>query len=213
MQSKPVIFQRIISNEHGIALVSALMLGMFGMLMIATLILMVNTSTRLSGSKKGYYMDLDAAHGGANFFTKEIIPRGLGGTSLTAMGSFGGLITPVISDANLTKKLTTRGDTKDGFWPYDPNSANTAVAFDATDVSFTISLPVGPNVNVNTTIVSTSRGNSGTSSNVLQGGGVVNNNSGTITPQHLPYLYQTETRGQNAANPVENARISSIYAY
>lgn len=214
MQCVCGITKKIVNNEKGIALISALLLGLLGMLMVTSLLVMIDTGTWLSGSKKRYQMALEAAHGGMNFFTKEIIQKGLGGTDLSDMGTtFGGLLTPVISNANFTTKLTTSGETKDGYWPYDPNATNTAVAFDATDATVALTLPTGLNIAVNTTILSTSRGNSGTSSNLLQGGGVVNNNSGTITPQHIPYLYQTGTRGQNTTNPIENATLSSIYAY
>lgn len=201
-------------NEEGIALVSALMLGVIGMLMVASLLFMVDTGTWLSGSKKRYRMALDAAHGGMDFFTKEIIQRGLGGTGLATMGNFGIGFTPTISDANFNTKLTTRGDITDGFWPYDPTVLpNSAVPFGATDATLTFPFPNAPNIVVATTITNTSRGNSGTAPNNLQGGGVVNNNAGTITPQHIPYLYQTETQGQNPANPIENARISAVYVY
>ena len=193
---------KIINNDTGIALVSALMLGVFGMLMVASLLLMVNTGTWLSGSKKRYQMALDAAYGGMDFFTKELIQKGLGGTNLSAMGTYGGLLAPAITDPNFNNKLKTTGSISDGTYPND-----------TIDTTVTMAFPSAPNMAVNTHIVSTSRGNSGTSSNLLQGGGVVNNNSGTITPQHIPYLYQTETQGQSPTNTIENARLSSIYAY
>lgn len=202
MKYKHCRTRTIINNEKGMALVSALMLGVMGMLMVASLLIMVDTGTWLSGSKKRYQMALDASHGGMNFFTKEIIQRGLGGTGLNTMGNYGGLLTAVISNANFNTKLTTTGDINDGTFPNDP-----------IDTAVTLTFPSAPSMSVTTAIISTSRGNSGTSSNVLQGGGVVNNNSGTITPQHIPYLYQTETLGQNTTNPIENARLSAIYAY
>ncbi|KJS01780.1 MAG: hypothetical protein VR65_07610 [Desulfobulbaceae bacterium BRH_c16a] len=207
---------KIVNNQKGMALVSALMLGLIGMLMVASLLFMVDTGTWLSGSKKRYQMALDTAHGGINFFTKEVIQRGLGGTGLDAMGNYGGIFTtdPGITNAQFNTKLTTRGDIRDRFWPYDPDVLpNSAVPFNATDATVTLAFPNSPNISVSTTIVSTSRGNSGLAANNLQGGGVVNNNAGTITPQHIPYLYQTESQGQNVINPVENARLSAVYVY
>ncbi len=194
--------QKIVNNERGMALISALILGTLGMLMVASLLIMVNTGTWLSGSQKVYQMALDSAYGGMDFFVKEIIQRGVGGTGLSTMGNYGGLLTPSITDANFKKKLTTTGKIGVGSFPGD-----------TVDVTVTLAFPSGTNIDVATNIVSTSRGNSGTSSNVLQGGGVVNNNSGTITPQHIPYLYQVNTLGQNATNARENASLSSIYAY
>ncbi len=192
---------KMIENEQGIALVSALMMGAIGMLMVVSLLFMVgNTGSWTSGSKIRYQAALAASHGGMNFFTQEIIQRGLGGTSLSAMGTYGGLVTPVVSDANLNSKLTTTGRLNDGTYPNAP-----------LDVTMAFAMQTGPAITVNSTILSTSRGNSGTSSNLLLGGGVVNNNSGVITPQHIPYLYQTESRGKAAS--IENATLSAIYAY
>jgi hypothetical protein len=206
---------KIINNQQGIALVSALIFGVIGMLMVSSLLLMVDSGTWLSGSKKRYHMALNATHGGMDFFTKEVIQSGLSGTNLGAMSNFGGILTTnaAVTNPQFTDKLTTRGDTNDGFWPYDPNLANTANAFVTPDATVSFTFPSGPNINVATTILSTNRGNSGTAANVLQGGGVVNNGGNTITPQHIPYLYQTVSQGQSAANARENARLSTIYAY
>jgi hypothetical protein len=205
---------KIINNQQGIALVSALIFGVIGMLMVSSLLLMVDSGTWLSGSKKRYHMALNATHGGMDFFTKEVIQSGLGGTTLGTMGSFDGILTTnvAISNPEFTTKLTTRGDTTDGFWPYDPNIGNTANAFVIPDATVSFSFP-GANINVATTILSTNRGNSGLAANVLQGGGVVNNGGNAITPQHIPYLYQTVSQGQSAVNARENARLSAIYAY
>jgi hypothetical protein len=207
---------KIINNQQGIALVSALVFGVIGMLMVASLLLMVDSGTWLSGSKKRYHMALSATHGGMDFFTKEVIQSGLGGTTLGAMNPFGGLLitNPAITDANFTTKLTTRGDSTDGFWPYDPNLVNTGNAFVIPDATVSFVFPGGAgNINVATTILSTNRGNSGLAANVLQGGGVVNNGGNAIAPQHIPYLYQTVSQGQSAVNARENARLSAIYAY
>jgi hypothetical protein len=194
--------KKIVNNERGMALVSALVLGALGMLMVASLLMMVNTGTWVSGSQKVYQIALDSAYGGINLFTKEIIQRGVGGTNLGTMGTYGGILAQSITDADFTTKLTTTGNITDGIFPND-----------TVDVTVTLAFPSGPSMVVSTNIVSASLGNSGTSSNLLQGGGVVNNNSGTITPQHIPYLYQVDTLGQSAANPRENASLSSIYAY
>lgn len=193
----------ILGNERGVALVMALILGLIGMLMIASLLYMAGTGTWTSGSKKRYQTALEVSHGGMNFFAKEIIQRGVGGTPLSTMGTYGGILTSLIADADFTTKLTTTGDINDGVYPDDNPDATLTLPFTAPT----------PNMTVNTAILRTSRGNSGTSSNVLVGGGVVNNSSGTVTPQHIPYLFQTEIQGQSAANSRERARLSGTYAY
>ncbi|HIJ90817.1 MAG: hypothetical protein OEV89_08945 [Desulfobulbaceae bacterium] len=193
----------ILGNERGMALVMALILGLVGMLIIASLLFMVGTGIGTSGSKKRYQMALEASHGGMIFFAQEIIQRGLGGDTLSAMGTYDGMLTQIITDANFTTKLTTTGNINDGVYPAAPVDATLTLTFTAP----------APNINVNTAILSTNRGNSGTSSNVLVGGGVVISTSGTVTPQHIPYLFQTDIQGQNAVNSRQRARLSGIYAY
>ncbi len=193
----------ILGNERGVALVMALILGLIGMLMMASLLYMAGTGIWTGGSKKRYQTALEAAYGGMNFFAKEIIQNGMGGTALSAMGTYNGILTQVISDANFIKKLTTSGNVNDGVYPANNPDATLTLAFTAPT----------PNIIVNTAILSTSPGNSGTSSNVLVGGGVVNNASGTVTPPHIPYLFQTDIQGQSALSSREKARLSGIYAY
>lgn len=198
----------ILGNERGMALVMALILGLIGMLMIASLLYMAGTGSWTGGSKKRYQTALEASYGGMDFFAKEIIQNGISGTALSAMGNYKGMLTPG-NDADFATKLTTAGNVKvfDGVYPFYPN----AVPPDAT-LTLLMTAPT-PNIIVNSTILSTSSGNSGTSANVLVGGGVVSNSSGTVTPQHIPYLFQTDTQGQSAVNSQEKARLSSIYAY
>lgn len=192
----------VLKNEQGIALVTALLLGLFGMLMVATLLLMVATGTWVSGSQQRYQMALDAAHGGKDFFAREIVQRGIGGTKIDDMGTYGRLFAPQINAANFLTKLTKSGYQGDGSYPGN-----------AVDAILTFSMPNSPNIQVDLTITSTSRGNSGKSANLLETGGVVDSGGSTITPQHYPYLYQMEIQAYNAANRIENATLSTIYVY
>lgn len=188
---------RVVHNEKGLALVSALLLGLIGMLMVASLLLMVNTGTWIGGSKKRFQMALAASHGGLNFMAQGIIPAGLGGTPVTA-GTYGGV--GVSFGANLATKLTTTGS----FGSFSNSSP--------WDITMTFPALTGPNTSVITQILNRSRGNTGaTGSTLLESGGVVNTNPGFATPQHFPYLYQTETNGQGAA--YEKATLSALYAY
>ncbi len=210
MQSLFAHSNKTLKNQQGIALISALMIGFVSMLMISALLYMITNGTFISGSKTRYQMALESGHGGMNFFTKEIIQRGLSGADLSAVaGSFSGVVAPVATNAEFNAKLTTTGDITDGTYPN--TLVDTTITF-AYPVDAVITSPLDPLV-VSTVIVSTSRGNSGTSTNLLGGGGVVNTTSGTITPQHIPYLYQTQTRAEKSTNPVENAQLSAVYAY
>lgn len=189
----------ILENERGVALVMALVLGLIGMLMIGSLLYMAGTGIWTSGSKNRYQTALESSHGGMNFFAKEIIQNGLGGTPLSAMTNYGGMLTNLTTDANFTAKLTTAGA-----YPGAPVDATLTLTFTAPT----------PDISVNATILNTSIGNSGTSANVLVGGGVVSNSSGTVIPQHFPYLFQTEIVGQSVTGGTrERAMLSAIYAY
>ena len=199
----------ILGNERGVALVMALVLGLVGMLIITAILYMVGTGTWLSGSQKRYQAALDAAQGGMTFFVREIVQRCIGGESLNALGSananYNGLLTTgAVSDTEFKRKLTTTGVAGvDVGYPTTTPDATLTFAFQSPT----------PNMTVNTTIVGTSIGNSGASANLLVGGGVVSNNSGTITPQHIPYLFRTDVQGQSAVSSREKANLSGIYAY
>jgi hypothetical protein len=53
----------ILGNEKGIALITALLLGLVGMLMIASLLYMTGTGIWISGSKIRYQAALESSHG------------------------------------------------------------------------------------------------------------------------------------------------------
>ncbi|MCX5863903.1 MAG: hypothetical protein NTW42_02370 [Deltaproteobacteria bacterium] len=193
----------ILGSERGVALVMALILGLVGMLMIGSLLYMAGTALWTTGSKARYQTALEAAYGGMTFFAREIIQKGVEGTLLSTMGTYGGVLTPLISDANFTAKLTTPGSVGIGGYPADNPDAILTLTF----------LAPTPTVTMNATISTTTRGNSGTSSNVLVGGGVVNNSSGPVPPQHIPYMYHTVIQARNLGATQESATLSSLYAY
>lgn len=189
----------ILGNERGVALVMALVLGLVGMLIISALIYMVGTGTWVSGSKKRYQVALEASHGGLNFFAKEIIQQGVGGTSLSAMGTYGGTFAPVNTDANFNTKLTTIG-----MYPAAPVDATLTLVF----------TPPTPDMAVSGTILATNPGNSSLSPHNLVGGGVVAPSSGGGSGQAIPYLFQVDIQGQQSGLITrERARLSAIYAY
>ncbi|MCL2791061.1 MAG: hypothetical protein FWD79_10515 [Desulfobulbus sp.] len=192
---------KALDNEDGIALVTALMLGLFGMLLVAALLLMVRTGTWMSGSQKRYQTALAAAYGGNDFFVKEVIQRGIGGADLNA-NNYGGLLLPVATNDYFDQKLRTTGN-------YANDPVDAIITFAAPQGA-----PQGAAITVQATIVGTSKGNSsGSAAPPLSTGGVVNNGSGTMTPQHVPFLYQVRAEAQNAAHTIERARLSSLYVY
>lgn len=208
-------------DERGFALVTALVLSAVGMLITITLLLMVNTGTWFSGSQARYQQKLSSAYGGIRFFAREIMERCLQGTTLTTLLSSDDTYDPQNSGAlkvsaattssKFKTKLETTGTVKDG---YDEDA--TISTNDTVDLTMTLSFPSTPDLNVESGILSTSLGNSSANSttNNLQGGGVVNSTSNTITPQQIPYIYEIDTRTTNSVSSnKETAELSSIYIY
>lgn len=209
---RPIINRRIpvpavpaiLGNERGVALVMALVLGLVGMLIISALIYMVGTGTWVSGSKKRYQVALEASHGGLNFFAKEITQQGVGGTSLSAMGTYGGIFAPVASNADFSTKMTTTGRIGDAGYPVSNPDTTLTLAF----------TPPTPNMAVSGTILATNLGNSSLSPHNLVGGGVIAPSSGGGSGQAIPYLFQMDIQGQQSGLITrERARLSAIYAY
>lgn len=195
-------------NSHGVALVTAIIVSLIGLLMLASLLFVTRSGLWTSGSQRRYQVALESAYGGMLFWNKEIIQRGINGTNLGAMGNYGGILSNVvINNANFNTKLTTTGFEGDGTYPV----SNPA---DAT-LTFTFP-PPNANVLVNASIRSTSSGNSSSSTNSLISGGVVSNNSGTITPQQVPYIYQTAFEARSVVGLQEfreRADVLSLYVY
>ncbi len=184
-----------VCNDHGMALVTTLLLALIGMLMVISLYYIVQTGMSTSGSQKRYRIALESAHGGLNIFAKEVIQRGIQGTNLSAMGTYGGLMTPTSSDTAFQSKLTTTGSST------------------TNDVNFSFTFPSpSPNMTVTASLANTVKGNSSTSSRTLESGGVTEG-SGGGGPQHFPYLYQINVQAQSATNPRERADLSAVYAY
>lgn len=198
-------------NERGMALVMALVLGVVGMLMLASVLYMVKTGTDTGSSQRYSEQASTSAHGVMTLVTREIIQNALAGAPLSGMGATYNQANMTLAlgagstNATFTSKLTTSGWIGNGIgYPgTDP------------DAIITLTFPgVSPDIVVNATLRATSRGNSGTSTNVLVGGGVVSSGGGSvITPEHVPYMYHVDIQAQSATSSGENARLSGIYAY
>lgn len=205
----------VLKNEKGVALITALLVAVVGLAMVAALMIMVQSGIWSSGSQKRYHTALEASYGALDIVTKDIIPRAVGniaGTSLSSLGNYSGLINAQTTDACFTTKLTTLNIGTSWSAACTINNLLTATA--NPDIVFRFQFPaLQPNIDVFAKIVDTVPGNSSTSGVQLEGDGVVSSGSGVVTPQHLPYMYRIEIQGQNAANPRENAQLSVLYAY
>ncbi len=216
-------------NEKGIALVTALLLTLIGLAIIMAALYFVTRGTTLSGFQKRYQTSLEASHGGVDIVTKEFIPKAIGGTLLTTFGDYGGFVSyPVSSTINTicptcpATNYTSLNDLNTCFTDKLTKAtsdwgATCSTTFDpksSPDVVLTLSGAASqPDFNVYAKIVDTVPGNSSTSGIELDGAGVVDSNSGIITPQHFPYIYRLEVQGERKNNPDERANLSAVYAY
>jgi len=196
-------------NEKGIALVTALLLTLIGLAIILAAVYFVIQGTKMSGFQKKYATALEASHGGVEIVTNEIIPKTIGGTALSSLGNYSNMLyANPANDSCFTAKLTTATN----LW--NPSCSSTLNAYPNPDITLTLNgVPPQPNLTVYVKIVDTVPGNTDTSGISLLGGGVVDAQSGIITPQHFPYMYRVEVQGQRQTNPDEKANLSVVYAY
>lgn len=201
-----------VKNEKGIALVTALMLTMISLTVIMALMTMITAGAQLTGAQKRYRTALDAAHGGVEIMTKDILPSIMQNLtdpnlSTTVEGTFGAVTLDVTStQACLQAKLTT----PTGQWPSACNQQSNPKQ--APDLNLLLPSSTGDQFRIYTKIVDTVKGNSDVSGLQLEGGGVAES-SPVLTPQHFPYLYRVEVQGERSTNAREQSNISALYAY
>jgi len=221
----------LLDNEDGIALVTALMLGFFGMLMVAALLFMVKSGTWMSGSQQRKQTIVAAAHGANNFFMQEVIRRCLlDGATLSALGGYPrlrlGVVIPADKDQttvdeDFANKLTTTGGVDDialtgaSDWPGDPDSR---------DIDIIFTTAQGIDIAARTGLVRTSKGNSQPGPGGGEGpddddlelpdpvSGRGKGGGGGEVP-HFPHLFQVSLDGQNVNNRIEQVRFSSMYVF
>ena len=196
------------SNEKGIALVTALMFTLISLTIVMALLYMITRSTQISGQQKKYKTSLEAAYGGTEIITKDIIPMILSNTSIsTITDTFEAIDMEVFATQNcLQSKLTLA--TKN--WP--AGCSNTPNPKKEPDLTFQLSAATGNPFTVYSKIVDTSSGNSDVSGLQLEGSGVAEGSS-LITPQHFPYIYRVEVQGERENNSTAQANIEVLYAY
>lgn len=204
---------KTIRNEKGVALVTALLLTLVALAIVMAVLYFVMQGTQLSAAQKRYKNSLEASHGGAEVFTKEIIPY------VFANNTTGGLATKFtginlqipVSNACFQQKL------------YSPTSQWTNCSADSKtldpkskpDMILKLNgLLTQPGFNVATKIVDTSPGNSDMSGFALldSGSGVTGTSSG-VSPKHIPAQYRIEVEGERESNSKEKAQLTVLYAY
>ena len=206
---------RLLANERGIALVTALMMTLITLAVIMAALYFVTQQTQLSAASKRYRTALEAAHGGGpELFAKNIIPQVFAGYStskLEAMFGSVGLTMKGVSNACMNQKL------KETTLNWSACSADNRKPDPriAPDVKFTLQgLAGSTGFSVYAKIVDTQQGNSDTTGmDTLEAGAGVTGSSPGLSPRHIPAIYRVEVQGERTTDPLEKARLTFLYAY
>lgn len=200
------------ANEKGIALVTALMFTLISLTIVMALLYMITRSTQISGQQKKYKTSLEAAYGGTEIITKDIIPMILSNySSPTLVPTITDAFDAVDMEVNATQKcLQSKLTQSTKNWP--AGCSNIPNPKKEPDLTFQLSAATGNPFTVYSKIVDTSSGNSDVSGLQLEGSGVAEGSS-LITPQHFPYIYRVEVQGERENNPTTQANIEVLYAY
>ena len=195
-------------NNKGIALVTSLLFTLLCLGMILTVLYFVTQGTRVSNIQKRYQTALEASFGSADFIVREVIPKTIMGVNLSSLGNYSGFVSYQATDVCFNDKLTKPTAN------WSSGCSSTLDSKSLPDMKFTLSGAQGQNAfDVYAKIVDTKPGNSSTSGIELEGIGVVESNSGVLTPPHFPYTYRIELQGERQANPDERANLSGFYEY
>lgn len=206
---------KFVRNENGIAMVTTLMLTLISLTMILSLLYIITQGITTSAAHKRYQTSLQAAKGGVDIFSKEIIPRLLKGDLATEItndfNGTGGISLNISSSDCLSQKLS---QTSSGWSSCGPQSMSIEAKTDY-DVSFKLTgLPNQPGYTVYSKIVDTTPGNSDSSGiDYLESGSGVTGVGSGVSPKHIPYVYRIEVQGESERNTKERAKLSVLYAY
>ena len=204
---------KALRNEHGVALVTSLLLTLISLGVVMALLLMILQQTKLSAAHKRYKSSLEASHGAVQLITKELIPLMFSSAinpTATLKAEFASINLDTSSDGCLQQKLMNLP----AKWTSCGSNSNSYNLKTDWDMTFKLAGTTGPGYQVYAKIVDTQPGNSDTSgSDLLDGGAGVTGSSAGVAPKHIPATYRIETQGESVANPREKAVLSVLYAY
>lgn len=196
-------------EEKGVALVTALLMMVISLAIAVAVLYLITRGTTVSSLTRQYHTAHEAAFGGAEFSTKEIVARVIAGTQLSALGNYNNSFFPNVTDACFNNKLLLA--TAD--WGCSSSSLDVA---NTSDFRITLQGTASKaNFDVFVKIVSTVPGNSNLSGNDLDSGNAVasGSSSGVTSPPSMPYKHQIEIQAQRSASPDERANLTGLYLY
>ena len=216
-------------NERGIALVTALLLTMLALAIVAAVLYIVTQGIQVSAASKKYKTALEATHGGLEVFTKDIITQIYTGTSTTQLVSSFPVATIGLSFfGSYTSCVKHKLNTPTSQWSTGASAvcgSNAKVINPKNNYDATFTLKgttPGTNYKAYAQIVDTVTGNScatvgdallGNAAGTTQIGSGGGGSGSAVDPIHTPALFTIEVQGEKETNPLEKARLSVLYAY
>lgn len=207
---------KLLKSNKGIALITTLMLTLISLTMILALLYIVSQDIMTSGSQKRYENSLEAAHGGVDILSREIIPRLLRGDSASEITKNYDILFKSAMNIPLSACLNDKLKYNKSEWTNCSADAADMDAKKSFDVSLTLKNVKSsqPGFTVYSKIIDTSPGNTDTSGiDYLDNGASVTGAGIGANPKHIPYMYRIEVQGESESNAKERAKLSVLYAY
>jgi hypothetical protein len=204
--------------NRGVALVSALIVVSVAAGIFAAIMYYSMTGSELSGLQRKYQSSKEASLGAIDILTKDVLPRVISGTDLSA--AVAGMVVPSVlpsiqADATKDACFRTKLTSVTSAWPGGTCDSGPDATVNS-DIVFNLkssSSSTKPFV-INVKIVDTVTGNSDKTGTVLEtGSGVVDDASSIIKIQHFPFLYTIMTEAKPQNSTTERANIEVLYAY
>lgn len=221
---------RLVQNEKGIALITALLFMMLSLGIVMTLLYMVTMGTKMTAANKSYKTSLEASYGATDILAKDVLPiifRDYStGTGLsTFVSRYSALNMDIANSACLTQK--TRFPTANWNSVDCEPSTKSATASEKPDITFKLKATNDlAGYNVYTKIIDTKCGGDSAAgqlcsnskepppgAEMLSDGSSVASGTATVKPQSLPAYYRIDIQGERALNPHEKTKLSVLYAY
>ncbi len=220
---------KIMHNNKGMALVTALMLTLISLTIVMYLLYMVTAGVKQSGAGKRYKTALEASYGGVDIMTKELVPAMF--SILSNPANSGTLDTLFKANFPMLNGLQTSGNvclqeklTK----PPEQWSVSCSKTMDPKagfDVSINLNSSVSDPYIVYSKIVDSAcsdkrpypdgkcTGSDLSGIDYLDAGTSVSGSSSGVTTKPMPAIYRIEVRAERASNPQEKSNLSLLYAY
>lgn len=223
--------KKILADDKGVALVTALMLTLITMGIVMALFYMITQSIKVSAANKRYRNVTEATYGGAELVAFDIIGTAWKNYSSSAgatsklISTYGNVdLTAPVSNDCFIQKLSSPTSS----WTSCP-AAEKSTSIDLIksdpDISFTLKgATTGQNYNVYAKIVDTTSGNTDTSSlisNSSDSDGLISASGSSysktggsqVSMMHIPYAYRIEVQGEPAVSKREKSNVTILYAY